>query len=91
VLKKIRVGELQLGMHLQSFEGNWVSHPFWRKAFVLQNGDVLARARASDAQECWIDASPGSDVQFTPAAAPPVVVEALLDQPLEPPPFRTSM
>jgi HD-GYP domain-containing protein (c-di-GMP phosphodiesterase class II) len=94
VLKKIPVRQLQLGMYLHSFEGNWVSHPFWRTAFVLQEEEILARARASSLEECWIDTSLGMDAASAPAAAPgpAIVAEALAPPPeARPMAIRTSL
>jgi len=59
MLKKIAVVQLQLGMYLQSFEGSWIHHPFWRVGFVLADPLDLERARRSDATHCWIDESLG--------------------------------
>ena len=70
VLKKIEVRQLELGMHLHAFDGPWVSHPFWRTAFVLKDIDDVHKARASDLAHCWIDTALGADVA---ASAPPAV------------------
>ena len=35
MLKKIRVDQLTLGMHLKEFCGSWMEHPFWRTGFVI--------------------------------------------------------
>ena len=59
MLKKIPVAQLELGMHIHSFEGSWVNHPFWHAAFVLVNPIDLDRARCSEATYCWIDESLG--------------------------------
>ena len=65
-IKKIRVSELQLGMYLVGFDGNWLANPFWTSRFMLAHADELRLARASGLAECWIDTYLGADV--TPAA-----------------------
>ena len=60
--KKIRTSQLQLGMYLAGFDGNWLSNPFWTTRFLLSNADDLALARNSGVAECWIDTSLGLDV-----------------------------
>ncbi len=76
--KKISVSELRVGMHLLRLEGAWISHPFWRTQFVIDDPLTLAQVRGSGVRECWIDTSLGLDVHAaaaaplpaTPAAAP---------------------
>jgi len=45
-LKRIAVSRLRLGMHLHSFEGSWVDHPFWRSKFLLDDPVDLELAAA---------------------------------------------
>ena len=47
MLKKIRVADLKLGMHLHAFCGAWLEHPFWRTKFVLKDPRDLALIRDS--------------------------------------------
>jgi putative nucleotidyltransferase with HDIG domain len=70
-LKKVRVDQLRLGMHLQELCGAWIDHPFWKTQFVLRDNADLVKLRDSDVRECWIDTSKGLDVaeQVVPAAA----------------------
>jgi putative nucleotidyltransferase with HDIG domain len=75
-LKKIAVSRLQLGMHLHSFEGSWVDHPFWRSKFLLDDPADLERARSCDATHCWIDESRGLPDADRPGAAVPVAERA---------------
>ena len=65
-IKKIRVSELQLGMYLVGFDGNWLANPFWTSRFMLASADDLRLARTSGLAECWIDTRLGADV--APAA-----------------------
>ncbi len=72
MLKKIRVGDLRLGMHIHEFCGSWMEHPFWRENFILDNPDDARRIAESGIAEVWIDVAKGADVV---ASAPAVSVE----------------
>lgn len=80
--KKIPVSQLRLGMFLQSLEGNWLDHPFWKTRFVLNDPADLQRLVDSPVRECWIDPVRGLDVDAgtaaddAPAAVQPVVADA---------------
>ena len=91
MLKKIPVQQLDLGMFLHSFEGPWVSHPFWRTAFLVEDGEVLRKARASSLEHCWIDTARGADQVAVPIAEPtPSPVPPAPAEVVEAPP-RTTM
>ena len=78
MLKRIRVGQLQLGMHLKEFCGSWMDHPFWRTGFVLKDAKDLELILASSIKEVWIDCKLGQDV--------PVGQPVLSEQETAPPP-----
>lgn len=94
MLKKIRLDQLQEGMYVHALCGSWLSHNFWRTAFMVDTPAVITKLRASSVQEVWIDTSKGLDVHekanaevdaytnaltdFTPYTAP-----ALLSQEME--------
>ncbi|GAB4215332.1 MAG: cyclic di-GMP phosphodiesterase [Rhodoferax sp.] len=69
MLKRISVDQLQVGMHLKSFCGSWLDHPFWRTGFVLEDPRDLTLIRASKIKEVWIDCQLGMDVPAEQAAA----------------------
>jgi putative nucleotidyltransferase with HDIG domain len=69
--KKIPVAELRVGMHLLRLEGPWISHPFWRTRFVIDDPKTLEQVRRSGVRECWIDTRLGLDVAAPAAAEPP--------------------
>jgi putative nucleotidyltransferase with HDIG domain len=81
MLKRISIQQLTLGMFLHEFCGPWLAHPFWRKRFLLEDPEDLARIRAAGMEEVWIDTSQGLDVAAeaqaeaapspVPAPAPP--------------------
>jgi len=69
VLKKIRVDQVRLGMHLHALEGAWMDHPFWKTRFVIRDEEQLRKLRDSVVQEVWIDPDQGLDVvEQAPAA-----------------------
>ncbi|PTT76092.1 phosphodiesterase, partial [Pelomonas sp. HMWF004] len=72
MLKKISTAEVELGMYLQSMEGAWLSHPFWKTKFVLSEAADLAALKASGVPAVWIDVSKGNDV-----AVPEPVIETV--------------
>ncbi|WP_271008749.1 HD-GYP domain-containing protein [Paucibacter sp. B51] len=79
MLKKIPIHQVQLGMYLQSMEGSWLSHPFWKTKFVLRDPADLEALLTSGVPMVWIDVSKGSDVQDQ--AVPDTLVQDLVDAP----------
>lgn len=69
MLKKIRVVDLRLGMHIHEFCGSWMEHPFWRENFTLRNPEDIRRIAGSGIREVWIDVAKGLDVDQGVAAA----------------------
>ena len=63
MLKKIRVDQVTLGMHIKELCGPWMSHPFWRTKFVLTDPEDIRRLQESSITEVWIDSSKGLDVE----------------------------
>ena len=71
MLKKIRVDEVRLGMHLHALEGAWMDHPFWKTRFVIRDAEQLKKLQDSVIAEVWIDSSKGLDVaDSVPAPLP---------------------
>ncbi|MFY7865727.1 HD-GYP domain-containing protein [Roseateles sp.] len=95
MLKRIPTEQVELGMYLQSMEGSWLSHPFWKTKFVLREPADLAALKKSGVPAVWIDVSKGHDVAGAvapaavaaaqPAEAAPVVVPEPTSPPLPPP------
>ncbi|MDD5028051.1 MAG: HD-GYP domain-containing protein [Rhodoferax sp.] len=91
MLKRIRVQQLQVGMHLKEFCGSWMDHPFWRTGFVIKDRKDIDLILASRIIEVWIDSDKGADVpagaatlelaaEPTPVAAPPKVLRQPVTQ-----------
>jgi putative nucleotidyltransferase with HDIG domain len=78
MLKKIPTADVTLGMYLQALDGPWLSHPFWKTRFVLNDPADLAALQASSVPSVWIDVSKGVDTVAAeaPAAALPAETAA---------------
>ncbi|MEJ2631463.1 MAG: HD-GYP domain-containing protein [Acidihalobacter sp.] len=70
MLKKISLDQVRLGMFIQSFEGDWLSHPFWKTKFLLDQPGDLKTLRDSGIPGVWIDIQKGLDVASAEAASP---------------------
>jgi putative nucleotidyltransferase with HDIG domain len=68
MLKKIRIQDLRLGMHIHEICGSWMDHPFWKKSFKLTRQKDLETLLECGITELWIDASKGLDVASDAAA-----------------------
>ncbi len=79
MLKKIRVDQVRLGMHLHAMEGAWMDHPFWKTRFVIRDADQLRKLQDSVIGEVWIDPEKGLDVEV--AAAEPALAAAAAPAP----------
>ncbi|MGK2908982.1 MAG: HD-GYP domain-containing protein [Sphingobium sp.] len=55
MLKRITPEQVMLGMFIHKFEGGWMSHPFWRAGFLLEDARDLQEIRTSDIAAVWID------------------------------------
>ena len=62
MLKRIKVNQLMLGMHLTEFCGSWMEQPLWRTAYILTDAEDIAAILASNIQEVWIDCAQGLDI-----------------------------
>ncbi len=73
MLKKIPAALARPGMFIQKFEGPWLSHPFWRSSFLLEEPEDLRKIVDSGIPELWIDTDRGIDV---PEAREPLQAQA---------------
>jgi putative nucleotidyltransferase with HDIG domain len=83
MLKRIRVDQLILGMHIKEFCGSWMEHPFWRSGFVLKDPKDLERILSSSIQDVWIDSDKGLDVPAGQSAVSEAQSEAQVEQELQ--------
>src|SRR3990172_13110118 len=63
MLKKINVHDARLGMFIQELCGNWIDHPFWKKAFKLTDPKDLKALQECGIAEVVIDTEKGLDVE----------------------------
>jgi len=52
---RVRKEDLRLGMFIQSLEGSWFDHPFWKSKFLLEENDDLRALQSSEIDSVWID------------------------------------
>ncbi|WP_077147938.1 HD-GYP domain-containing protein [Sphingopyxis sp. KK2] len=57
MLFRLKPEAAQIGMFVHAFEGRWIDHPFWRRRFLIDTPDQLARIRASGIDALVIDQS----------------------------------
>ena len=62
MLKKIPVRQLMPYMYINGICGNWISHPFWRKSFLIVDPKDIEALHASQIKEVWIDTEKGKDI-----------------------------
>lgn len=62
MLKKIKIQDVRLGMHIHEICGSWMDHPFWKKSFRLAEQKDLNMLIGCGVEEVWIDTSKGLDV-----------------------------
>lgn len=74
MLKVVSTEHVRLGMFIQELKGAWIDHPFWKKAFKLEDPSDLKKLQASIIKEVVIDTSKGFDVAELDA----IVEKALL-------------
>ncbi len=91
MLKKIPTDQATLGMFLQSMEGSWLSHPFWKTRFLLNDPADLASLKASGVPHIWIDVAKGKDVlaEEAPQPVPPKAAAPDVAPPPAPAPAAT--
>ncbi|MCJ2181384.1 DUF3391 domain-containing protein, partial [Novosphingobium sp. 1949] len=70
-LKRISPSQVETGMYIHAFHGNWFSHPFWRAHFVVEDESRCATLRESDLDALVIDTDKGKDVSGEKPPAPP--------------------
>jgi HD-GYP domain-containing protein (c-di-GMP phosphodiesterase class II) len=69
MLKVVSTKQVRLGMFIQELKGAWIDHPFWKKAFKLEDPADLKKLQASVIKEIVIDTAKGLDVVAPDEAA----------------------
>ena len=90
MLKVVPKKQVRLGMFIQELKGPWMDHPFWKKAFKLEDVSDLQKLQSSVIKEVVIDTSKGLDVldsdglSDAPVLSVPSVVELNAEQKSDP-------
>lgn len=77
MLKVVSTKQVRLGMFIQELKGAWIDHPFWKKAFKLEELSDLTKLQTSGIKEIIIDTSKGLDVAELDAAIEPPAIQDL--------------
>lgn len=84
---RVRKEDLRLGMYIESLEGSWFDHPFWRSKFLLEKDEDLHALQSSGIESVWIDESkslgPAIAHVCTPEPAPKrsLLAELIAEEP----------
>lgn len=62
MLKIISTEQVRLGMFIHELKGAWINHPFWNKAFRLEDPADLKKLQTSAVKEVVIDTFKGLDI-----------------------------
>lgn len=81
MLKVVSTKQVRLGMFIQELKGPWMDHPFWKKAFKLEDPADLKKLQASVIKEVVIDTSKGLDVEELEMKVDPATPEIVSEQP----------
>src|SRR3954469_16438411 len=81
MLLRVRKEDLRLGMFVQSLEGSWFDHPFWRSKFLLTEPDDLRALQSSDVESVWIDQDRSLAPALAHLLAPPAAAVAAAPAP----------
>lgn len=65
MLKRIHKDQSRIGMFVESLEGNWLSHPFWRTRFKIDSLQTLKSLTESHIDYLWINTSRGLDTNYS--------------------------
>ena len=57
MLFRLKPEDVEIGMFVHAFEGRWIDHPFWRRRFLVETSEQLARIRHSGIDALVIDRS----------------------------------
>lgn len=77
MLKTVSTDQVRLGMFIQELKGSWIDHPFWKKAFKLQDPADLVKLQKSVIKAVVIDTSKGLDVAEMGQSAEAPIVEVV--------------
>lgn len=67
VYRSIKPADIEIGMFVESFEGSWFGHPFWKKNFLVETEEQLLRIRGASVSGLRIDESRSRGLLKNPA------------------------
>ncbi len=67
---RVRKEDLRLGMFIQSLDGSWFDHPFWKTKFLLAEPDDLRALQSSAIEGVWVDEEKSLGPAMTHIIAP---------------------
>ncbi len=73
MLRRVPISLLRPGMFLHAIDRSWLSHPFWRRRFLIRSEGEIAALRDADIDFVTIDTARGlapDEQSPTPAPAP---------------------
>lgn len=62
MMKLISVSQVKIGMYIQELKSGWLSNPFWKRSFLIENQADLTKLKKSGIQQVVIDTKKGLDV-----------------------------
>jgi putative nucleotidyltransferase with HDIG domain len=62
VLKRIKIEQLKLGMHIHEVNGAWMGKPDWNVTCLIDKPEDLHKLLSSSLREIWIDTDKGIDM-----------------------------
>jgi len=65
-------------MYVHELPGSWMDHPFWRKAFLLDDPKDMQTILSLGIGEVWIDTAKGLDVEHIPDQEEEVTEDAII-------------
>ena len=68
-IKRVRVGDLRIGMYVHDLNCGWLQHGFLRQQFPVKSDAQLLKIRGMGVDEIYIDTSRGDDVAGAPTQA----------------------
>lgn len=64
MIKKIPIGQLEIGMYIHDLNCGWMNHPFARNRFKVDKVAILNKILATGVVEVYIDTARGADVRI---------------------------
>jgi HD-GYP domain-containing protein (c-di-GMP phosphodiesterase class II) len=65
-IKKIDVGQLEVGMYIHRLVGEWMSHPFFRNSFLVTSENDIRNIINAGIHDVYIDSRKGKDQKDAP-------------------------